>query len=258
MSTAHREASLRPVSLFLPGAFAGLGEAITTGFAPVAPDQDLVFHRFVPSGMLAREILDGAEADVYVSANIRFMADLWRAGFTPAPRVLAGNRLCIIVRPDQADRVRELTDLTRPGIRVVTPQSETDPCGQYVVSLFERAGITDVMSDKSARSELIHSIGSGDIPAFLSDGRADAGIFYASEAIALGQSVVTVHLPITLDFRDQIVFVIAAVRRNDTFHPSADAFIHFMTDGAGQNLLSDHGFLPHSAIPPDVQLPWQR
>jgi molybdate transport system substrate-binding protein len=257
MSIARRVASRRPVSLFLPGAFAGLGEAIRTGFASVAPDQDLEFHPFVPSGMLAREILAGGEADIYVSANIHFMADLWRAGFTPAPHVLAGNRLCIIVRPDQADRVHELTDLTRPSIRVVTPQSETDPCGQYVVSLFERAGIIPAMSDKATRGELIHSIGSGDLPSFLADGRADAGIFYASEALALGESVVTVNLPTTLDFRDQIVFVIAAVRRNDAFHPSADAFVHFMTDGVGQQLLADHGFLLRSAVPQGVQLPWE-
>src|SRR5262245_34146396 len=73
----------RPLSLFMPGAFAGLPEELRAGFAAVAPGTALAFHAFVPSGILAREILGGADADVYVSANVRFMADLWRAGLVP-------------------------------------------------------------------------------------------------------------------------------------------------------------------------------
>jgi molybdate transport system substrate-binding protein len=166
----------------MPGAFAGLPEELRAGFAAVAPGAALAFHAFVPSGILAREILDGADADVYVSANIRFMADLWRAGLVPEPRVLAGNRLCIIVRPDRASQIHRLEDLTRNDVRLVTPQSATDPCGQYVVELFERAGLTDAMRAKEEAASLLHSIGSGDLPAFVSDDRADAGIVYASEA----------------------------------------------------------------------------
>jgi molybdate transport system substrate-binding protein len=240
----------------MPGAFAGLPEDLRAGFSAVAPGAELAFHAFVPSGILAREILDGAEADVYVSANVRFMADLWRAGLVPHPHLLAGNRLCIIVRPDRADRIRRLEDLIRPDVRLVTPQSATDPCGQYVVELFERAGLAEAMRTKEENASLIHSVGSGDLPAFLADDRADAGIFYASEAQGLGDAVVTVDLPTDLDFRDRITFVIGVVVRGDHLHPLARAFVDFLVGSDGQALLSRHGFLPAASVPVS-QLPWE-
>ena len=235
--------TVEPLRLFLPGAFANMGDALSEGFAALAPGVELEFHTFVPSGVLAREIIAGAPADVYVSANLRFMDEVRRAGLAPAPRPLAGNRLCLIVRPDRAHLVAALADLTRDGLRVVTPQAETDPCGQYVREMFARAGLTTAMEGKAARGELLHSLGSGDLPAFLADDRADAGVFYVSEALALGATVVAVALPPALDMRDQIVFTIAAIVRYGRSHPAAERFVAFLTGPDGQRLLRGFGFL---------------
>lgn len=234
--------------LFLPGAFAGLRDELSRGFAAVAPVVDLQFHDFVPSGMLAKEILAGVQADVYVSANTRYMEDVRRAGLVRVPSVLAGNRLCIVVRPDRAAAVAGLDDLSRGELRLVTPQSETDPCGQYVVELFERAGLTNAMRRKRERGELVHSQGSGDLPSFLADGRADAGLFYASEAWALGDAVHTVALPASLDLRERIVFMVGVVQRRAQLHPGAVPFVDYLLGPLGQDLLQRHGFLPAAAV----------
>lgn len=209
----------QPLFLFLPGAFASMGADIQEEAAAALPGTELMFHEFVPSGLLAQEIRDGAPADVYVSANTRFMTGLHEAGFVPSPELLAGNRLCIIVRPDAASQIRALDDLIRPTTTLVTPQSQTDPCGQYVVELFERAGITAHIDAKREAGTLMHSRGSGDLPGYLFDGRAQAGIFYHSETIALGSRVAVI------DSRAQ---------------PMVDWFL----GSAGQALLERHGFLP--------------
>lgn len=234
--------------LFLPGAFAGLQNELRRGFAAVAPAADLQFHAFVPSGRLAREILAGARADVFVSANIRYMEEVRRAGLVRTPSVLAGNQLCIVVHPDRAAAVAGLNDLSRGGLRLVTPQSETDPCGQYAAELFERAGLTGAMHRKLERSELVHSQGSGDLPSFLADGRADAGIFYASEAWALGDAVHTVALPASLDCRERIVFMVGVVQRRAQPHPGVVPFVDYLLGPVGQELLQRHGFLPAAAV----------
>jgi molybdate transport system substrate-binding protein len=246
-----------PLRLFLPGAFAGMAEDLRERFAAVATGAELWFHAFVPSGILAREILDGAVADVAVSANPRFMADLWRAGLVAAPRVLSGNRLCLIVHPDRVMAVRGLEDLRRADVRLVVPQSATDPCGQYVVELFARAGLTEVIQAKALAGALVHSVGSGDLPAFVLDGRADVGIFYASEARVLGDRVRTVTLPADRDLRERIAFVIGAIARPDRAHPLAPHFVDFATGADGQALLEQRGFLPATSVATD-RLPWEQ
>lgn len=238
----------QPLFLFLPGAFGAMGADIREGVAAALPGTELTFHEFVPSGMLAREIREGAPADIYVSANTHFMHELHEAGFVPTPAPLAGNRLCIIVRPDAAARIRSLDDLTHPDTTLVTPQSQTDPCGQYVVQLFERAGITALMDAKRDAGTLLHSRGSGDLPGYLFDGRAQAGIFYHSETIALGDRIVTLELPTPLDLRDQIQFTIGAVQRNGTIDHRAQPVVDWFLGPAGQTLMERHGFLPSLAV----------
>ena len=228
---------------FFPGAFAAMGDEIRAEAAAAFPELELTFHEFVPSGMLAQEIRDGAPADMYISANTRFMDELHVQGFVPAPAHLAGNRLCIIVHPDHASTVQSLSDLAVPEVTLVTPQSQTDPCGQYVVQLFERAGRTETMDAKRDAGTLMHSRGSGDLPGYLFDGRAQAGIFYASETLALGDRVVVVDLPVELDLRDQIQFTIGAVERDGAQHPFAQPMVDWFLGPIGQTLLEQHGFL---------------
>lgn len=247
-SAVNDEAQPALLRVFMPGAFAGLGEPMRAAFTASHPEVELAFHRFIPSGLLAAEIQSGAAADVYVSANRRYMEELQQAGFVHDYEVLAGNRLCVIVHPDAGSEISGLEDLARPGVRVVTPQSETDPCGQYIVELFERAGLVEQMRAKEARGELMHSVGSGDLPAFLIDGRAQAGILYASEASALGTSVRTIDLPPAYSMQEEIAFTIGAVRRSGVQHPRAGDLIAFMRGPAGQELLTGHGFLSARAV----------
>lgn len=233
----------RPLRCFFPGAFGAMGEDIQTGASAAFPGLQLDFHEFIPSGMLAREIREGAPADLFISANTRFMEELHAAGFVPQPAHLAGNRLCIIVHPDHAERISGLFDLTEPDVTLVTPQSQTDPCGQYVVQLFERADLNDTMEAKRIAGTLMHSRGSGDLPGYLFDCRAQAGIFYFSETLALGDRVIVRALPAELDLRDQIQFTIGAVTRDDRQHPLAQPMVEWFLGPHGQHLLDRHGFL---------------
>ena len=238
----------RPIQCFFPGAFATLAEAVQQAFASRNPDARLVFHPFVPSGQLVAEILGGAPADVVVTANRAFMARLVETGFVKQPAVLAGNRLCIIVRPELRGRIRTLGDLAQPGLRVVAPQAQTDPCGQYVEQFFTRSGLAEAMQAKAQAGTLLRSRGSADLPAFLLQGRADAGLLYASEAHALGTAVAVITLPPAFDLHEAIVFMVGAVWREGQVHPLADALIAFLCGPRGQELLRNAGFQPRDAV----------
>ena len=242
------------MALFLPGAFAGWPDQLREAFAAHS-EVELAIRPFAPSGDLAQEILSGEAADVFVSANTRFMLDVHNAGLAPQPRVLAGNLLTLVATKDAASKFNELTDFARDDLRVVAPQPRTDPCGQYVAALFEQVGLTEALEKKRASGGFIHSHGSADLPGYLLDGRADTGILYHSETVGLSEELLWGDLPPERNFADKIAFTIAAIARPGVhIHPGATAFIDFMTGPAGQDLLVSRGFLPASAV--TAPIPW--
>jgi len=66
------------------------------------------------------------------------------------------------------------------------------------------------MREKQDRGELLRSIGSGDLPDFLLDGRAQVGMLYVSEARQLNPAQIrTIELPPEEDLHERIRFVVA-------------------------------------------------
>lgn len=240
-----RTAEVRPLVVFAPGSFAPVREEVRRAFGEVVPGVPLRFEPPAFSGLLAARILAGAAADVFVSANLRDLDDLHRAGLVPEPRLLAGNRLCLVVRPDHVDRVRELVDLTRGGLPVVVPPSETDPLGEYAAEAFARAGLTEAIAAKRASGEVLTEV--GDLPSLFAAGRAVAAVSYASWAGALAPAAVPVALPAGLDLHERVRFGVGAVAHGGDSHPAAAAFVEFLLGPAGQGVLARHGFEPRTA-----------
>jgi molybdenum ABC transporter molybdate-binding protein len=219
----------------MPGAFARLGPELARIYGEQT-GRAIVFAAFRPSGMLAEAILAGALADVYVSANVTWMRRLQRAGLVRHWTTLAHNRLCLISRPDV--HLHDLQMVARPGLKVVAPQAATDPCGRYVEILWQRSGLLQRMREKQATGELLRSVGSGDLPSFLLDGRAEVGMLYVSEARQLDPAHIrTVVLPPEQDMHAHIRFVVAAL--SDAGKPfvrwllAPEAQAHLVASGFG-------------------------
>lgn len=241
------DTTARALALFAPGSLAGLRETLPRAFARVAPETELVFHPPAYSGLLAAQILAGARADVFVSANRAHMADLHVAGLVPVPRVLAGNRLALVVREGLVGQIVTLADLVRPALRLVVPPAETDPLGRYTEDLFAQAGLTAAITAKRSAGEILDELGA--LPLLLAERRVDAAIVYASSAPLFPASAV-VPLPPNLDLHDRIAFTVGAVLRDGRRHPAADRLVDFLVGPDGQALLVEAGFLPASTAPP--------
>jgi len=227
------------VRVAMPGAFARLAPQLAARFAATpagAVAGSIVFAAFRPSGLLAQAILAGEPADVYVSANVLWMRRLQRAGFVQHWATLASNRLCIVAVPSA--QVERLEDLARTGLRVVAPQAATDPCGRYIEQLWRREGLLAAMRAKQAAGELVRSVGSGDLPGFLFDGRAQVGMFYLSEARQLDAGQVqTLELPAGQDLHERIRFVVAALSERGA------PFVRFLLSPTGRDTLIAAGFV---------------
>ncbi len=206
--------------------FTDLGQA----FEAAHPGVHVRFA-FDSSATLADQAAQGAPADVLATADLATMADATDAGVVPAePRVFARNTLVLAVPADNPAHLTSFADLDRPGTAYVVCV-ETAPCG----TLAARALRTEQVMNPPKSLEV-------DVKAVLArvtEGEADAGLVYSTDAVAAGAAVTSFPVPHAEDF--PTVYPIAALRQSA--HPAlARAWLDFVLSAEGQRVLADAGF----------------
>ena len=102
----------------------------------------VVTFTFGGSAMLVAQIEQGANGDVFASADQPNMEKLINAGLTAdSPIVFARNHLEIVVGRGNPKHITSLTDLARSGL-VVVLCAPAVPCGSYAAQALQKAGVT--------------------------------------------------------------------------------------------------------------------
>lgn len=183
---------------------------------------------FGGSTALARQISDGADADVFAAADELAMAAA--SDEVGEPVVFARNRSTIVVEPGNPKRIRELRDLA--GDVVVVLCAPEVPCGRYAQQALDEAGVS---VQAASLEENVKAV-----VARVALGEADAGVVYKSDALASRGEVDEVE--IQTGGSAEAVYPMAVVDRA----PNADfarEWVRFVTSPAGARILRDHGFL---------------
>jgi molybdate transport system substrate-binding protein len=185
------------------------------------------------SQQLAGQIVDGAPADLFLSADDTRMQQVVDAGHVEGePVVVATNRLAIAVEPGNPHDVRGLDDLARADLLVALASPEV-PAGAYAVQALTTAGVeaSPVTLEPDVRS----------VAAKVELGEVDVGLVYASDIVAAAGRLESVEVPEELDPRPRIP---AAVLADAPNAPAARAFLAFLTSEEGQAILAANGFGP--------------
>ena len=184
---------------------------------------------FGGSGALARQIADGANADVFASADTIAMDAV--DDLVDDPSTFAGNRLVIVVERGNPKRIDGLPSLAAGDVVVVLCAPEV-PCGRYAEEALRRA---DVRLDPASFEENVKAV-----VAKVALGEADAGIAYATDALAARDRVDAVEMP--QDPSLEATYAIAVVSATaDT--EAANEWVEFVLSETGQRILQSHGFL---------------
>jgi molybdate transport system substrate-binding protein len=160
------------------------------------------------------------------------MLKVAQAGLTSEqPRVIARNRLQVVVQPGNPRHVKTLADLAQPTVKVDLC-SPGVPCGTYAASALKKANVkvTPVSQEENVKA----------VVAKVALGEADAGIVYATDVKAGGTGVQAVEIP-----DDQNVIATYSVVRLKAGHnrAAANAFTSFVSGSQGQRTLAEFGFL---------------
>ncbi|HWA00694.1 MAG TPA: molybdate ABC transporter substrate-binding protein [Caulobacterales bacterium] len=188
---APHDARAAPLRVF---AAASLTDALNAiGDAYAAHRHERPVFNFAASSALARQIEQGAEADLYFSADEEWMNYLEARNLIDATtRVSAlGNRLVLIAPADRPFRLAigpnfDLAGALRGG-RLAMADPDNVPAGRYGRAALERLGAWEAVSGSIVRAENVRAA-----LRFVETGEAAAGIVYATDAQAAGDRVVRV------------------------------------------------------------------
>ncbi|MDP9454066.1 MAG: molybdate ABC transporter substrate-binding protein [Actinomycetota bacterium] len=215
----------------LTDAFSEIGEVFSSSSPTSSPGVEVRFN-FGPSSGLLTQLLEGAPADVYASADEATM-DEARAGGAVAerPTAFARNVLALAVPAGNPVRVRGLADLARDELLVGLCAAEV-PCGRLARQLLDREAVRVApdTEEPDVRS-LLTKIEAGEL---------DAGLVYRSDVRAGGARVEGIEVPESEEVGT--TYPVAPVAR--AAEPElARAFVAFVVSGEGRRILADHGFL---------------
>ncbi|MEV0676389.1 molybdate ABC transporter substrate-binding protein [Actinosynnema sp. NPDC050436] len=218
------------VTVFAAASLTEVFTALGKGFETAHPGTRVRFN-FAGSSALARQITEGAPADVFASAAPATMQQVVDAGAVTAPPVVfARNRLQIAVPRGNPGKVTGLADFARPEA-VVALCAEQVPCGAAAKKAFEAAGVTP-------RPDTLEQ----DVKAVLTKvrlGEADAALVYRTDVRSAGGDVEGIEFPEADRAVNDYPIAPPAKAPNAA---GATAFVAYVRSDAGRAALAGAGF----------------
>jgi molybdate transport system substrate-binding protein len=206
-----------------------------------------VVFNFDGSHALATQMINGAYADVFVSANTNQMNVVKNAGLMNNSSVIvfAENKLSFIVPKNNPGKIRDLKDLAKPGIKIVIGAKDV-PVGDYAMQIIDNLG-NDSAFGPEYKSKVLANVVSKEtnvnyVVAKVALGEADVGFAYVSDVTYdLASKVDMVEIPDKYNVIAQYPMGIV----NDSKYPAeSEAFIKLVTSDAGKSILEKYGFKP--------------
>ena len=189
---------------------------------------------FGASNVVARQVVEGAPADVVITADRRTMQVAADAGVVGERTVVARNRLALVVGRGNPERIGSLRDLGRPGLKVVLCDSAV-PCGRLAAQLLDRSGVP--LRPASLEENIGAAVGK------VAFGEADATIGYGSDVRSGAGRVEEVEMP-GADSADFTAVYPAAVVKGTPQRAAAQRLIRVLASTDGQRVFARAGFLP--------------
>ncbi|HSP10855.1 MAG TPA: molybdate ABC transporter substrate-binding protein [Candidatus Dormibacteraeota bacterium] len=180
---------------------------------------------------LTAQLLQGAPADVFASADTAHMKQVGDAGLVAEgwPRTFAHNRLEIAVEHGNPKGIHSLADLSKAGLVVVLADPSV-PAGKYAAQALAKAHVTvHAASLEPQVTGVLSKVALGE---------ADAGIVYVSDIVTSGK-VDGVTIP---DDQNVIADYPIAILNSATGGDAGSRFADFVMSADGQAILKAAGF----------------
>lgn len=137
---------------------------------------------YAGSNALAKQVIEGAPADIFVSAAVNWMDEVDRAGLVADRRDILGNTLVLVAHGAGAAPVEIAPGFDLKGLlgdgKLAMGMVDSVPAGQYGKASLESLGVWASVESSVAQSENVRAA-----LALVVSGEAPYGIVYASDAV---------------------------------------------------------------------------
>jgi molybdate transport system substrate-binding protein len=195
---------------------------------------------FGSSSTLARQIEQGAPANLFASADEKWMDYLAEKKLInlETRKDLLGNDLVLVVSAEKPQHVTigpgfNLLGLLGPNGRIATGDPAHVPVGIYAEQALKKLGLWDAVSPRLARTDDVRSA-----LLLVERGEAPAGIVYATDAAVSKAVMVAGTFP--ADSHDPVSYPFAVVKSGDT--PEARALMAFIAGAQARDIFIKRGF----------------
>jgi molybdate transport system substrate-binding protein len=159
-----------------------------------------------PSSELARQIEHGADADLFLSADVAWADFVAGKGLCAERRDLLTNRLVVIVPAGSELRLHRMEDLAGPELRRLALAGPAVPAGRYAREALQRTGVWDQLRERVLDGADVRST-----LAYVARHEAEAGLVYATDAAA--SPAVHVALQVRAEDHTPIRYPLVLLRR---------------------------------------------
>jgi molybdate transport system substrate-binding protein len=186
------------------------------------------------SSTLARQIEEGAAADLFLSADTPWADELEKRNLVEQRRDLLTNRLVVVVPTDSSLDFKTLKDVAQPGVRRLALAGPEVPAGRYAREALTKAGVWDEVKERVKNG--------GDVRAalnYVAMGEADAGIVYATDTLGMAKVRRVVEIP--SEWHSPIRYPLVLLRR-PVMSPRAVQFRDYLTTDKARAVFEKAGF----------------
>jgi molybdate transport system substrate-binding protein len=228
-STAE-SGSRRDVVVSAAASLTDVFTSMENAFEQDHPESEVILN-LGGSAALREQILEGAPADVFASANLETMNDVVDGGEVAGfVQVFATNHMVIAVPAGNPAGIVGLEDLGRKEL-FVGLCAESVPCGVFARKVLMSAGVEpSIDTNESDVRSLLLKIGLGEI---------DVGIVYVTDVISAAGVVDSIAVPSEHDVTAEYPIALMAAAPNSG---GGEAFVQFVISDKGAAVLEQHGF----------------
>jgi molybdate transport system substrate-binding protein len=231
-------AAPRPVELnvFAAASLTDALKEVASGYEDKTGDK-IVFN-FGASSLLARQIIEGAPADIFFSADEAKMNGLEARGLilkgTRKSRL--SNSLVIVVAADGNAKIDGPKDLASAKInRIALAEPKSVPAGIYAKQFLEKVKIWSTVEPKIVPTENVRAA-----LAAIESGNVDAAIVYKTDAAISRKVKVAYEVPPTEG--PDIVYPLAVVKESKN-QAAAKRLLTYLNGSSAARVFEKYGFM---------------